>query len=199
MDERMIFLMRHAQTQMSSGKRLIGQCDVSLSDIGFETCHRIGEALKTYRIDCVCSSQLKRARQTADIMASYLDKQVIVAEGINEISLGDWDGRFVADLQKEYPKEYEQRGKDLIHYRVPGGENYIDMQKRVLNAFSELCKQQGNLLIVAHTSVNRIILADILGMPLSHMLRISQDYGCLNVIAQRGLEPYVKTINLGSH
>jgi len=171
MAERIILLMRHGNTQLSSGKRLIGRCDVELSAEGLALCHRAGEALKRFNISHV------------------------VVEALGEISLGEWDGRFVDDIKNEYPEEYALRGCDIVNFRPPGGENLIDVKGRVAPAFRDLLKNQGNMLIVAHTSVNRAILASFTGIPLGSLMKIPQDYGACHILLQRGEEFFIDALN----
>jgi probable phosphoglycerate mutase len=76
---------------------------------------------------------------------------------------------------------------DFGGYRPPEGESFRDLQKRVLPVFKEIVSAaRGNVLIVAHAGVNRVVLCHVLGMPINHLFRIAQDYGCLNVIETRG-------------
>lgn len=195
MPERFIMLMRHAQTQLNAGKRLIGRCDVELSEEGNALCHQIGAELKRYGIDRVFSSGLKRATRTAHILCSYINKEVNIVEALGEIALGEWDGRFVDDIKHEYPEAYADRGRDIVCFRPPGGENLIDLSARVLPAFKDILKHKGNILIVAHTSVNRVILADVTGAPLRSVMDIPQHYGASHMLAQSGGQLFVKALN----
>lgn len=187
--------MRHGNTQLSSGKRLIGRCDVELSAEGRALCHRAGEALKSYKISRVFSSGLMRAKQTAQIICTYTGTEVNVVEALGKISLGEWDGRFVDDIKKEYPEEYARRGRDIVNFRPPGGENLIDVKVRVAPAFHDLLKTQGNILIVAHTSVNRAILAGVTGVPLGSLMKIPQYYGACHILLQCGEEFFIDALN----
>ncbi len=195
MAERMILLMRHGNTQLSSGKRLIGRCDVELSGEGLVLCRCTGAALRRYQISCVFSSGLIRAKQTAQIICSYTGGEVNVVEALGEISLGEWDGRFVDDIRNEYPEEYALRGRDIVNFRPPGGDNFMDVKARVAPAFHDLLKEGGNILIVAHTSVNRSILADITGVPFGSLMKIPQDYGACHILLQSGEEFFIDAIN----
>jgi alpha-ribazole phosphatase len=195
MAERTILLMRHGNTQLSSGKRLIGRYDVELSEEGIALCHRAGAVLKRYQISHVFSSGLIRAKHTARIICSYIDRDVHIVEALDEINLGEWDGRYVADIRSEYAEEYARRGRDMVNYKPPGGENFTDVRARVAPTFKELLKTEGNVLIVAHTSVNRAILAEITGAPFGSLINISQDYGACHILMQSGDEIFVSAIN----
>ncbi len=195
MTERYVLLFRHAQTCLSSGKRLIGQYDEVLSSTGIKESHRIGELIKNCHIDHVFSSTLARAKQSAAIISSYIGQEPQTDEDMSEISLGEWDGRFIEDIRKSFPVEYQERGSDMIRFRPPGGENFIDLQKRVVKSFRKIMGSDGNLILVAHASVNRIILREILNFPIGHIFLIHQDYSCCNMLIKKSLETSVKLIN----
>ena len=87
-------------------------------------------------------------------------------------------------VKERWPEAFQQRGSDLARFRPPGGENFYDLQQRIMPVFDNAVRaSRSSLLIVAHAGVNRIILCLILGMPLANLFRIPQDYGALNLIA----------------
>ena len=100
--------------------------------------------------------------------------------------MGEWQGLEVNDVKKRFPDQLRERGANLARYRTPGGESFEDLFDRVVPTFVKLVTQaDGDLLIVAHQGVNRMILCHALAMPVSALLRIAQDYGCLNVISHK--------------
>lgn len=192
---RIIILLRHCQTELSEGKRLIGQYDVKLSSEGIARAAKIGKSLQEYKSYSIICSSLKRSKETAEIISSYLNTQVEPLNGFNEINLGNWDGKYIEEIKKEEPIAFEERGKDIIYYRIPGGENFIDLSIRVKKTFNDILQSHQNMIIVGHKSVNRIILADILRIPLEYIMALPQDYGCINRIEQSGIQLHVKYIN----
>ena len=195
MKDDIILLIRHGRTERGAGKRFIGQYDVELSAEGVKTSNMLGEILQPVEWQHLFSSALQRSASMAEILGSYAGLEVKVLEGLNEICLGTWEGRLIEDIRQEYPEQYLERGRQMIGFRTPGGENYYDLQKRVLNAFSGIRQYHGNLIITGHTSVNRVILGEILGIPLEESLKITQDYGACNIIVRSGNKLSVRKIN----
>ena len=195
MSSRFIILIRHEKTELSSGKRFIGQCDVGLSDEGLSDSEKLGEALKGYLFGYLFSSGLKRSMQTAEIIAKHTGLTPHIVPDLSEINLGDWDGRYIEDIKKECPDEYLKRGNDMIRYRPPGGENFLDLEKRALKAFHGIINNKGNLIVVSHTSVNRVIIGSVFRMSLGKALSIPQDYGCCNVLEQTDSKMRVRLVN----
>jgi len=101
----------------------------------------------------------------------------------------------VDDIRYDYPEAYARRGRDMIYFRPPGGENFADLKERVTPAFHDILRFKGNLLIVAHSSVNRVILSGVLGMPLERIMSISQDYGACHVLVQSVGDISIRTLN----
>jgi len=106
-----------------------------------------------------------------------------VAE-LRELHIGKWEGKTWQQLQNKYPKEWQARLDDIVHYRVPGGESLLDMATRVRAALAKIVAAHPGeeILIVGHGGVNRVILLDAIGAPLDKLFHIEQSYGCLNII-----------------
>ena len=102
---------------------------------------------------------------------------------MREIDLGEWEGLSFEEVERTYPEEFQKRGRDIVHYQPPGGESFFDCTKRVIPAFySLLHATRGNILLVGHAGVNRIILCQVLGKSLADLFDIGQGYACLNLI-----------------
>jgi probable phosphoglycerate mutase len=184
----MIYLLRHGEIQGRELKRYIGRTDVGLSEAGMNQARCWRRHFSGISLDAVVSSPLSRAMETA-CLATGLEPDAIVRErGLAEIDLGDWDGLPVSLVRERHPMDWEARGRDLAGFRPPGGASFLDLCRRVLPAFFRLASGAGgNLLVVAHAGVNRVILAELLKTPLGRLLSIPQDYGGLNLIATPGL------------
>ena len=83
-----------------------------------------------------------------------------------------------------FPDAIEERGKNLVHYRVPQGESLGDLSWRVLSAIkSVITRHHGeNVVLVAHGGVNRVIIVNAIKLDLKNFYNLEQDYGCLNII-----------------
>jgi probable phosphoglycerate mutase len=122
---------------------------------------------------------------------------IISHKELREIDLGEWEGLSFADVVRRFPNEFKSRGADIGYYRTPGGESFADCSKRVVGALHEIMKNsRGNILIAGHAGVNRLFLCHVLGMPLTNIFRLVQDYGCLNIIQYSSSGYQVKLINL---
>ena len=134
-------------------------------------------------IQTVYCSDLERSVQTAKIIAENKSMNINQVQDLKEIAMGEWEGRSFAEIARRYPDHFQARASDAAYYKTPGGESYAECGQRVLKAFRAiLTKTTGNVLIVGHAGTNRVLLCHVLGLPLSNLLRMGQNYGCLNII-----------------
>jgi probable phosphoglycerate mutase len=115
---------------------------------------------------------------------------------LREISLGEWEGLSFDTVRNADPEAFEARGRDILGHRPPKGESFFECTLRVIPAFYDMLgRTRGNLLIVGHAGVNRILLSQALGRSLRDLLEIDQDYGCVNVLVVRSGRLEVKLLN----
>jgi alpha-ribazole phosphatase len=178
-----IYLLRHADCRQDSVKRYIGQIDLPLNLTGIEQAFALSQELKDIPLQQIFCSDLRRSYETARIISRGRHELIRQIEEMREIDLGKWDGLPMAEVSQQFPQEYAKRGRDIVCYRAPGGENFHDLAARVIPQFINIAQAAcGNVLIVGHAGVNRVILCHILGMPLSNLFRLQQDYGGVNLL-----------------
>ncbi len=184
MATRKVYLTRHGRIQLEDDqRRYIGQLDLPLSGEGVRQAEALAKRLSQTGITAVFASDLVRSRQTAEMIAAHGGIAVSLRSDLREISLGEWEGCTFADIIRRFPDEFRARGADIAYYRVPGGESFADCSLRVVAAFHDLLgKSTGDIAIVGHAGVNRLLLCHVLGLPLGNLFRIGQDYGCINII-----------------
>ena len=178
-----IYLLRHGALAAGSRDRFIGQLDLPLAPDGIAEAESLGEALRERRIDAIYCSDLTRSQQTARIIGGQTAIAIEVRSALREISLGDWEGLSRREVAARFPEDYAARGDDLENYRVPGGESFADCRQRVLTAWQEIVRGDGqSIVIVGHAGVNRLLLCHLLARPIASLFDIAQDYGGVNVI-----------------
>lgn len=195
--ERRIYLARHGALNILQDKKTyIGQLDVELSEKGINQARRLAITFKDVAFTEIYCSDLTRTKTTAKIIAQGHHIKPTIAKNLNEIHLGDWEGLLFDEVKKNNPEEFDKRGKDIINYCTPGGESFLECSNRVTKAFDEIISRaQGDVVIVAHAGVNRMILCSILNMPLEQLFTIPQEYGCYNIILQKEGKLSVEEIN----
>jgi alpha-ribazole phosphatase len=191
-----LYLVRHGAIIRVAGKSYIGQIDIPLNEEGVDQAWALRKWLEPVRFSHVYSSDLSRAQRTSRIIAGTRVKSIESLPGLREISLGEWEGLSFREIEDRFPEEYAARGRDIENWRPPGGESFADCRVRVMDALHGILdRSQGNVLVVGHAGVNRLILCHSLGIPISNLHSIGQDYGCVNVIEFSERRSRLKLLN----
>lgn len=192
-----LYLVRHGELVTSHLWLYVGHMDVVLNDAGRSQIGRLAQRLSGEEIDLLLASDLTRTMQSAEIIGAGRGLAPRPDPAFREISLGIWEGMTRAQIIEKHADDFEQRGRDIVNFRVQGGESFADVRDRVMPRLRKvLDEHEGqNLLLVAHGGVNRVILSQALGLDLAMMPRIDQAYGCLNIIDYFDGMPVVRLVN----
>lgn len=196
MDKKLIYLVRHGDIGLGVDKRYIGQTDLPLSILGKKQAFLLKEIFCRVPLDNIYCSDLGRAQQTAEIIASAHPLLPTVREELRELFMGEWEDKLFSEIRAKYPEDFKARGVDITYFRPQLGESFSDCSKRVIPVFESLTQaQDSTVLIVGHAGVNRVILCHVLGIPLVNVFRLEQSYGCVNLISKEGFEYRLKSLN----
>lgn len=179
-----IHLIRHGQVAGHDTPRYNGQSDVALTDLGIEQYHLLRERFAGAAISACYTSDLSRCVIGAEIICGQFGVQPIKKSQLRELNIGVWEGLAWDEITQRWPEEWRARMADLTNYRVPQGENLLDVEARVMPVMAEILdRNRGQeVLVVGHGGVNRVILLNIIGAPLEKLFNIEQSYGCHNII-----------------
>jgi len=164
-----LWLVRHGQTAWNLSGRYQGQADVPLNDTGWQQARALPAALPGGDFAALYSSDLRRARDTASVLAQHLSLPVQVDARLREVRLGDWEGMLFTDIQAQYPVEWQARQTDPLNAHPPGGENLTEVAARVWAAADDIARQHPGreLVVVAHGLSLATLRVRALGLPLS--------------------------------
>jgi alpha-ribazole phosphatase len=179
-----LLLVRHGETKLQSSLRYWGRTDVALDESGRAQAGRLRDRLIKEKILSIYSSPLKRAEETARVIASGQAQGVIICPELREIDFGLIEGLSYAEIQERFPavaRAWASLSEDLAY---PGGESLSQMEERVA-AFASRLKQadpQGTLLVVAHAGILRSLICLLLGLEKKHRWNIRVDLASLSII-----------------
>jgi alpha-ribazole phosphatase len=179
-----IYLIRHGQVVGHDQPRYNGHADVGLTEHGLQQYYGLREYFSNVELSACYSSDLSRCRTGAEIIAGIKGIAPEYRSQLRELNIGIWEGMTWQEITERWPMEWQARLDDLVNYRVPQGENLLDLQGRVMPVLDEIvAKHKGeNVLVVGHGGVNRVILLNAIGASLANVFNIEQNYGCLNII-----------------
>jgi len=194
-----LYLVRHGQVADGHTHRYHGNNDIGLSDNGVRQLEELAAQLAAVDLAGVYASDLTRAWTGAAIIGRGRQVAPQAVPEFREVHFGAWEGLSFTEISERYPAELEARFRDLTSFRIPGGESLTDVRARVLPRLNDLIHTHHAqaFIIVAHAGVNRVILSEALGLPLDHLFRLDQNYGCLNIIDYFPDMAVVRLINGG--
>ncbi len=184
-----VYLIRHGETEGADSRRYKGHIDVPLSEKGIEQVKRLSRYLSRNSssdagVKAVYASGLSRAVKSAEIIAEPYALAPVIVEGLKERNFGVWEGMSFDEIKEKYPDAFDAWAKNPLKFSPMEGESTLDVKVRALSAFNEIVnKHKGDTIaLVAHGGINRVILCDLLGVPLENIFRIEQDFAALNSI-----------------
>lgn len=155
----MIYLVRHG---LDDEKYIGGYSNVKLTKEGIEQVKRLAKFLKEkkYSINKIVSSDIVRAKQTAEIISNELGLDIEYSPVLRELNKGNLNGMLKEFALTEYPEYFENFGVDK---QYPNGESMLDFYKRIKESLETILIQDGNLLVTHRGVINMLyyLLYDI--------------------------------------
>ena len=133
-DARILFLFRHGETDWNREGRLQGHIDTLLNATGLAQAKTLAESLRPHRLDAVLSSDLSRARTTAQIVATAIGVPLFVETGLRETNVGAAEGLLWAEAKTRFGQGLTERWYSDGDVAFPGGETGIATRSRGLAA-----------------------------------------------------------------
>jgi probable phosphoglycerate mutase len=163
-----VFLVRHGETPMHAENRYVGRTDAPLTDRGHAQAVELGEWAAQARLSAVVSSNLRRARDTAEPAVRKTGLPTRVDERLVELDFGAAEGLTAAEMRERFPRERAAFEADPYANPLPGGESPAAALARGRAALADICDGASGdrVLVVAHGTFLRIVVCDLLGIPL---------------------------------
>ncbi|MFF8831067.1 histidine phosphatase family protein [Streptomyces sp. NPDC015131] len=167
-------LVRHGETAWHAENRYAGRTDVPLTERGRRQAAALGAWAAGQPLDAVLSSPLSRARLTAAPAATALGLPVRVDERLYEVDFGRGDGLTRAEMAREFPDELAAFLADPVAHHLPGGEDPVEAARRAVACLDDTVRELpgGRVLVVAHSTLVRLVLCTLLGIPLAHYRQV---------------------------
>ena len=163
-----MLLWRHGRTAHNAAGRLQGQIDIPLDDVGLWQARTAAAALAArYRPTVVVTSDLGRARATAEMLTAQVGLELVVDPRVRERSFGDWEGLTAAEIAERWPAEHAAWASGGEPHR-PGGETREVVARRVSAAVTEHAQglsDDDTLVVVTHGAAIGLGVGGLLGLP----------------------------------
>lgn len=166
-----VLLVRHGATEWNIHKRAQGQADIPLTDKGKEQAVDAARQLAKFPVRAIFSSDLSRARDTAQEIAKVHGLPVVEDDRFREIDQGEWTGLATEEIAARWPELWGP----ARHYNArPGGETPQQVRERALAALRDAvaAHPEGTIVVVSHGGTIRWLAAETLGYDDKHSARL---------------------------
>jgi broad specificity phosphatase PhoE len=162
-----LILVRHGETDWNREGRYMGQTDQPLNDKGLAQAEAAAHSLQGTTLAAIYTSDLRRARQTAEAMARTTGATVVVDRRLRELGQGNWEGQLFSHIEQVDAELLARRRTDPMDTRPPGGESVREAQGRVLPLLAELAHRYptDRVAVVSHGGLLAVIKAYLLDLP----------------------------------
>jgi alpha-ribazole phosphatase len=192
-------LVRHGFIGLKD-ERFLGRTDILLSDAGKKQAEQLRNRLVMEKIDAIYTSTLRRARATANIIASAHKVAVTPFEELCECDFGDIEGMTFEEIKQIYPELAEE----LIARKTgtfPSGETLEQLNERIKTFLKRLEKHklEETALVVTHGGPARLIICNLLGLGLEHWVQMRIDHASLSIVETYPDTAILSLLNDTSH
>jgi broad specificity phosphatase PhoE len=133
-----LHLIRHGETNWNKERRVQGQSDSHLTDLGTQQAKELGQRIAHLEFDKIyCSSSL-RTRQTAEHAFPESTTEIKYLDELREIFLGPWEGHLYEDLAQSEPESHGHFWEQPHLFRLSGAESFFELQQRAIDAVAEI-------------------------------------------------------------
>lgn len=180
-----IDLIRHGEPV--GGRRYRGGTDDPLSEKGWGQMWAAVEGYHSWQQ--IISSPLSRCAAFAHALSEKLEISFCIDDRLAELGYGEWEGKTSAEITAHDPGLLRRYQRDPLNNRPPRAEALGDFALRVNAAWEHIGEQQRgrHVLVIAHAGVIRMIMAQVLSMPLSHLFRIQVGNAAITRITIEGV------------
>lgn len=159
-----IILIRPGETDWNRDGRWQGWVAAPLNEHGRRQAEALAKFIRNIGMSALYSSDLRRAVETAELLAERLGFEPVYDARLRERNIGAWQGLTLKEMRDWYPDEYEQLLADVDRFRIPGGESRAEVRARMMAAFDDFLKQNDGetVGIITHTTAIRALLSELI-------------------------------------
>ena len=165
-----LILARHAETEANKNGIFCGWTDYPLTTRGQRQAHRLGyEHKKNYNIDEMYSSPLESEMTTSRAVSKSIEREIIRTESLKEVNFGLFEGKTGKEIETNHGHHWKTWNDDYVNYRIPEGENLIDLLSRIKPLIEDLRTTDKTCLLVAHAAVIQVAITYLLDIDVRRM------------------------------
>jgi alpha-ribazole phosphatase len=174
-----LYVARHGETNLNKKKVYQGWVDSELNEEGIKHCEEIRDKLSCITFDVVITSPLKRAVQSAEIIAGTPHSKFITCDAFKELNFGLWEAMHYKEIEKNYPLEWNLWSEDWVNYTIPHGESFKIFYHRVEQGLKNMLEEykDSTVLLVSHEGTLKVITTLLLNLGIEYYWRFNFQFG----------------------
>jgi probable phosphoglycerate mutase len=192
-----ILLIRHGETDWNVEKRLQGHCDIALNAEGVRQAAALGHVLRDEPLDAIYSSDLQRARDTAQAIAAVRGMTLQTDPGLRERCFGAFEGLVHSEISERYPADFLAWKRRDLDARYTEGERRAETLRefaaRALASVARVASMDGHqrIAVVTHGGVLDTLYRHAYGLGYEHARNFDVLNGSINRLQWDGTRFHV--------
>lgn len=177
------YLVRHGESVANTKGIYQGQTfNTPLSDVGKLQAKALAKYFDEVNIKKILASPLLRTKQTAQEVADLKNMNVVDTFEVIETNHGEWEGINKKIIEEKWPEIYKTWIETPADTKFPKGEAFLETQERILNWWNNMVSKNEDTLVVTHDNIIRIIVANVLGLPLNNIWKFELNPAAVTII-----------------
>lgn len=163
-----LLLVRHGRTSWNSDRRVQGQIDVPLDEVGEQQAQCIAERMRSLPITAIYTSPLQRAQATAKVIAAQLNLPIHCDDRLMEYNFGVISGLTSDEIEAQYPQLARHWADEVWAVPIEGSEGRENFGVRVTTVMNDIIARHPGeqVAVIAHGGTFSVYLAKVLGLDL---------------------------------
>ncbi|WP_354635177.1 histidine phosphatase family protein [Planktothricoides raciborskii] len=172
-----MIIVRHGEAEWNLQDRAMGQLDSPLTPKGIRQAYALGDRLRRLSFTTLYSSDLGRAAETANIIASICDKKVIFNSELREWNFGIFQGLTLPEMHEKFPQERQDYERNVFEYLIPEGESLRQLRQRSFRVLTAIAQRHSDetVVVVTHGGILMCFFEEVLGIIHKKPLPFQQD------------------------
>jgi broad specificity phosphatase PhoE len=183
-ERRRLFLLRHGQSDLNREGRFRGLTDSPLNEVGREEAAGAAAILDGCGVSVVYTSPIRRALQTAEIVAGSVHAAVEQEEGFTDVDYGKWQGLTVQEVEQRFGRSMlESWKRDPEGFTFPDGDSIRSVQSRLVPAIGRAAAGGESVAVVSHLAVLKLCFLIIMELPIDYFWKIELYNGSVSMFS----------------
>lgn len=198
----LILLARHGHVDGIKPERFRGRAELNLTELGQTQARSLARRIASdWSPKAVYCSPLQRCVATGTAIANACGIELQPHGDLNDLDYGKWQSRTYEEVRVDAPELFATWFAAPQLVRFPDGEALQDVAARTAEVLRYIRRQHeaDTVVLVGHDSVNRVLLTQLLDIPLSSYWRFAQHPCCVNVIEMTGNSVQLQRLNDTGH